>query len=90
MGVGGSPRELAKAIADGFFQLNITNLKKYGTSDQLRNMLNNLMNLEREIRNEVISEDDFEGTRKKHFRLGNIKKARLVIQGFAKSHRIGL
>lgn len=90
MGVGGSPKELAKAIADGFYQLNITNLKKFGTSDQLRSLLNNLMNLEREFRNEVISEDDFDGTRKKHFRLGNIKKARLVIHGFAKSHRLAL
>lgn len=90
MGIASSTRELVKAVADGFYMLNITNLRKMGTSDQLRALLVSITTLEREFRNEVVSEDDFEAVRKKHFRLGNLRKARLVIQGFAKSRRIPL
>jgi hypothetical protein len=88
--LGSSPKETAKAIAEGFLSLNVANLRKFGTSDQLRTMLTNLIIIERAVRNEPVADDDFDGTRKKHFRLGNIRKARLVIQGFAKSRRIPL
>lgn len=88
MGAGGSPKEFAKAVADGFIQLTVTNLRKYQTPEQLRDMFNNLNTIERETRNEVIDEADFEGARKKHFRLGNLRKAKMVIQGYAKSRRM--
>lgn len=90
MGTSSSTRELVKAVADGFYMLNVTNLRKLGTSEQLRAMLVAIAAMERELRNEAISEDDFDAVRKKHFRLGNLRKARLVIQGFAKTRRIAL
>ncbi len=90
MGASGSPKDFARAVGDGFIMLTVTSLRKYQTPEQLRELLNNLTVVERETRNEVISEDDFEGNRKKHFRLGNLRKAKLVVQGFAKSRRIHL
>jgi hypothetical protein len=90
VGASGSPKDFARAVGDGFIMLTVTSLRKYQTPEQLRELLNNLTVVERETRNEVISEDDFEGNRKKHFRLGNLRKAKLVVQGFAKSRRIHL
>jgi hypothetical protein len=90
VGASGSPKEFAKAVGDGFVMLTVTSLRKFGTSEQLRELLVNIATVERETRNEVLEEDDFEGNRKKHFRLGNLRKARLIIQGFAKSRRIPL
>jgi hypothetical protein len=90
VGATGSIKEVARAIADGFLMLTVTNLKKYQTPEQLRDLLNNLNIVERETRNEIVDEEDFEATRKKHFRLGNLRKAKLVVQNFAKSRRIPL
>lgn len=90
MALGGSPKETAKAVADGYLNLTVSNLRKYGTSDNLRGLLNSLTVMEREVRNEIIADDDFDATRKKHFRMGNIRKAKMVIQNFAKSRRIPL
>ena len=90
MAVGGSPRETAKAISDGFLNLTVTNLRKFNTPDKLRTLLSSVTVLEREVRGEIIGDDDFEVARKKHFRLGNLRKARLVINGFIKSRRIKL
>jgi hypothetical protein len=88
VGQTGSLKDFARAVADGFVMLNVSNLKKYREGDQLRELFNTLNIIERETRNEVIDEEDFEANRKKHFRLGNLRKAKLVVQGFAKSHGI--
>ncbi|MDP8222017.1 MAG: hypothetical protein P9L99_01540 [Candidatus Lernaella stagnicola] len=90
MAFGGSPREMAKAVADGYMNFTSANLRRFKTPEKLREVLNFLTVMEREVRNEIIADDDFDGTRKKHFRLGNLRKAKMVIQGFAKSRRIQL
>lgn len=90
MGVGGSPKEMAKAIADGYLNLTVTSLRKFATSAQLKKILTNIDIIEREYRNEIVPKDDFEATRKKHFRLSNLRKARVVVVNFAKHRRIPL
>jgi len=90
VGIGSSPKEVIKAVCDGFLSLTVFNLKPYSTSDRLRLLLQEIIILERTVRNEIIQEDDFEAGRKKQFRLGNLRKARLIIEGFAKSRRIPL
>ena len=88
MGVGSSPKEYIKAVADGFAQMSVISLRKFGSSEKLKELLLYIATFEREFRAEIIPEEDFEATRKKHFRLGNLRKARMVIQNFAKSHRL--
>ncbi len=90
VGIGSSPKEVIKAAGDGFLTFTTMNLRPYGTSEKLRQLINEIIILERTYRNEIIGEEDFEGNRKKHFRLGNLRKARLTIEGFAKSRRIPL
>lgn len=90
MGVGSSPKEYVKAIAEGYVNLTVVSLRRFGTAEKLRLLLQYAAQLERECRNEIIPDDDFDATRKKHFRLSNLKKARAVIMGFAKSRRIAL
>jgi len=90
MGVGSSPKEYIKAVADGYAMMTVVSLRKFGTSEQLRVLLQYVAQLEREYRNEIIADDDFDGNRKKHFRLSNLQKARNIIMGFAKSRRIPL
>ena len=90
MGDGSSPKEYIKAVADGYAMMTVVSLRKFGTSEQLRTLLQYVAQYEREFRNEIIGEDDFDGNRKKHHRLSNLQKARNIIMGFAKSRRIPL
>ena len=86
MGIGSSPKEVVKAIGDGYFMMTVTTLKPWGTAEKLHLLLQEIMILERTFR--IFPEDDYDGNRKKHFRLGNLRKARMVIESFAKSRRI--
>lgn len=90
MGIGSSPKEFIKAVCDGYANVTVITLRKWGTSEKLRSLLSEVSVLERTTRNEIIPDDDFEATRKKHFRLGNLRKARNVIMNFAKTRRIHL
>ncbi|MCZ7586385.1 MAG: hypothetical protein M5R36_25345 [Deltaproteobacteria bacterium] len=85
----GSPKDLVKSIADGFTSFTAVSLKKF-QPPHLRLLLQNLDIVEREIRREQVDDNDFEGVRKKNFRLGNLKRARLVVHGFIKHRRIQL
>ena len=85
----GSPKDLVKSVADGFTSFTATNLRKF-QPQHLRVLLQNIDIVEREVRRTHVDEEDFEAVRKRHFRLGNLKKARLVIRAFIKSRRIKL
>ena len=83
----GSPKDLVRSVADGFTYFSIVSLKKF-QPHHLKQLLQNIMIHEREIRGEVVEEADFEAVRKKHFRLQNLNKARLMIQEFIRHRRI--
>ena len=83
----GSPKDLVRSVADGFTSFSIVSLRKF-QPQHLKMLLQNIMILEREVRSEVIEEADFDATRKKHFRLNNLNKARLIINEFIRHRRI--
>ncbi|MCB1153266.1 MAG: hypothetical protein H6684_16570 [Deltaproteobacteria bacterium] len=85
----GSAKKFVQSLADGYATLTVTNLRKF-EPPQLKEMLNNIAVVERESRAEQFEEGDFEGNRRKNHRLANLRRARLVIHGFAKSRRISL
>jgi hypothetical protein len=83
----GSPRDLIRSVADGFTNFSVMTLRKF-QPQHFKVMLQNITVLEREIRGEVVEESDFEATRKKHFRLQNLNRARIIIQEFIRHRRI--
>ncbi len=84
-----SPKERAKSIADGFFSVTIPSLRKL-TEGHLRDILKGIGIVEREVRREMPKEGDYDGIKKKHFKLGNLRRARLVIDTFVKQRRLKL
>jgi hypothetical protein len=83
----GSPKEFVKSVADGFANISVVSLRKF-QPPHLKILLQNITIYEREVRSEVIEESDFESNRKKHFRLNNLNRARLMINEFIKHRRI--
>ena len=83
----GSPKDLVRSVADGFTYFTVVSLRKF-QPPHLKLLLQNITIYEREVRSEVIDEADFEGNRKKHFRLNNLNRARLMINEFIRHRRI--
>ena len=84
-----SPKEQAKSISEGFFSVSVPYLRKLNEG-QLRDLIKALGVIEREVRREMPKEGDYDGVKKKHFRLGNIRRTKLVIDTFCKQRRIRL
>ncbi|MBZ0273013.1 hypothetical protein K8I61_13320 [bacterium] len=85
----GSPKDFVRAVSDGFQTLSVTNLRKFQPA-HLKMLLQNILILEREIRSDQPASEDFEAIRKKNFRLGNLTRARLVINEFIRARRINM
>ena len=83
----GSPKELVKSVADGYVTFSVITLRKF-QPHHFRMLLQNILIVEREIRAEILEENDFDGARKKNFRLQNLNRARMMINDFMKHRRI--
>ena len=82
-----SIKEQVKSVADGFFSYTVTNLRKY-TPHQLKDILSAIGTVEREVRRDVPTDGDFDAIKKKNFRLGNLRRSRLVVENFIRQRRI--
>lgn len=84
-----SPKEQAKSISEGYFSVTVPFLRRLNEA-QLRDLLKAIGVIEREVRRDMPKEGDFDAVKKKHFRLGNLRRTRLVIDTFCKQRRIRL
>ncbi len=84
-----SPKEQAKSISEGYFNITAPYLRKLNEG-QLRELIKALGAVEREVRREMPKDGDFDGIKKKHFKLGNLRRTKLVIDTFCRQRRIRL
>lgn len=84
-----SPKEQIKAVANGYLSFTVPSLRKH-QPNQLKELLAAISAVERDIRREQYVEGDYEGIKKKNFRLTNLRRNRLIIDTFIKQRRIKL
>ncbi len=89
MAISGSPKKLAEDIAEGFLSLSPPGLKKY-TPPDLKVIMNNLLLVQREIRQIQVPLEDTLLIKAKQMRLSRLRQAELVLRSFCKKHRIPL
>lgn len=89
MALPGSPKGLAKDIAEGFFALTPSILRKF-TPPELKTINQNLNIVLRETRGEAIETGNVETIRRKSLRLQRLNQAILVLTSYCKQNRVVL
>ncbi|MBI4390544.1 MAG: hypothetical protein HY575_01560 [candidate division NC10 bacterium] len=89
MALPGSPKGLAKDIAEGFFALTPPVLRKF-TPPELKTINQNLNLVLRETRAEGIETGDVESIRRKSLRIQRLNQAILVLTSYCKQNRVPL
>ena len=87
--LGGNPKMLARDISDGFVILNMANIRKY-TNQDIHELFQNIMIVQREIRQEQVELKDVEAVKKKQMRLQRLFRAITTITTYAKPRKIPL
>jgi len=89
MALPGSPKGLAKDIAEGFFALTPPVLRKF-TPPELKTINQNLNIVLRETRAEAVETGDVETIRHKSLRIQRLNQALLVLTSYCKQNRVPL
>jgi hypothetical protein len=89
MPIAGSPKKMAQDIADGFMSLTPPMLKTWTPAD-LKTIIVNLGIVCREMRQELVAQDDVMAAKAKNMRLSRLNQAEIVIRAFCKKNRIPL
>jgi hypothetical protein len=87
MPIAGSPKKMAQDIAEGFMSLSPPMLKSYTPAD-LKTIIVNLGIVGRELRQELIAQDDVLAAKAKNMRLSRLNQSEVVIRAYCKKMRI--
>jgi hypothetical protein len=87
MPIAGSPKKMAQDIAEGFMSLSPPMLKSYTPAD-LKTIIVNLGIVGRELRQELIAQDDVLAAKAKNMRLSRLNQSEVVIRAYCKKKRI--
>ena len=82
-----SVKKMARDIGEGYILITAASLKKYQPQD-LKQLLTVLSIVQREIRTTSVPDDDFDAVKKRNWRLQNISRSMMIINGFIKHRRI--
>ena len=89
MAIAGSPKGLAKDVAEGYFTLTPPILRKF-TPPELKTINQNLNIVLRETRGEPVETGDVETIRRKSLRIQRLNQALLVLANYCKQNRVPL
>lgn len=89
MALPGSPKGLAKDIAEGFFALTPAILRKF-TPPELKTINQNLNIVLRESRGEAVETGNVETIRRKSLRIQRLNQAILILTSYCKENRVPL
>ncbi len=89
MAISGSPKKLARDIADGFFMLSPPNLRNYTPSD-IKVVLANLALVTRELRQDPIPLEDILALKTRNMKLSRLHQAEIIIRAYCKKRRIAI
>lgn len=87
MPIAGSPKKMAQDIAEGFMSLSPPMLKSYTPAD-LKTIIVNLGIVGRELRQELIAQDDVLAAKAKNMRLSRLNQSEVVLRAYCKKMRI--
>lgn len=89
MALPGSPKGLAKDIAEGFFALTPSILRKF-TPPELKTINQNLNIVLRETRGEPVETGDVDSIRRKSLQIQRLNQALLVLASYCKQNKVPL
>ena len=89
MAITGSPKGLAKDIAEGFFTLTPPILRRF-TPPELKLINQNLNIVLRETRGEPVETAEIETIRRKSLRIQRLNQALLVLTSYCKHNKVPL
>jgi hypothetical protein len=89
MAIPGSPKGLAKDIAEGYFALTPPILRKF-TPPELKTINQNLNIVLREARGEPVETGDVDSIRRKSLQIQRLNQALLVLASYCKQNRVPL
>ncbi len=89
MAIPGSPKGLAKDIAEGYFALTPPILRKF-TPPELKTINQNLNIVLRETRGEPVETGDVDSIRRKSLQIQRLNQALLVLASYCKQNRVPL
>jgi hypothetical protein len=89
MPIAGSPKKLAQDVADGFFMLSPPMLKVYTPAD-FKIIIAHFGIVARELRQELIPQDDALAIKARNMKLSRLNQAEMVIQAYCKKKRLPL
>jgi hypothetical protein len=89
MTISGSPKKLAQDFADGYLMLTPPMLKLY-TSADLGIITAHIGIVARELRQEIIPQDDVMAIKARNMKLSRLNQAEIVINAYCKKRRIHL
>ncbi len=89
MAIPGSPKGLAKDIAEGYFALTPPILRKF-TPPELKTINLNLNIVLRETRGEPVETGDVDSIRRKSLQIQRLNQALLVLASYCKQNRVPL
>lgn len=89
MAISGSPKKVARDIADGFTMLSPPMLRNYTQAD-MKVILANLAIVTRELRQEQIPLSDIMALKTRNMKLSRLHQAEIVIRAYCKKHRIAI
>ena len=89
MPIAGSPKKLAQDIAEGYFMLTPPLLKNFTPAD-FRIIVANIGIVTRELRQEVIQQEDIMAIKARNMKFSRLHQADVLIQAFCRKRRIPL
>lgn len=89
MAIPGSPKGLAKDIAEGYFALTPPILRKF-TPPELKTINLNLNIVLRETRGEPVETGDVDSIRRKSLQIQRLNQALLVLASYCKQNKVPL
>lgn len=89
MPIAGNPKKLAQDISEGYFMVTPPLLKKYTPAD-LKIIVANIGIVARELRQELIPQDDIMSLKTRNMKLSRLNQAEVVIQAYCKKHKFPL
>jgi len=89
MAIAGSPKGLAKDVAEGYFTLTPPILRKF-TPPELKTINQNLNIVLREARGEPVETGNVDTIRRKSLRIQRLNQALFVLASYCKQNRVPL
>lgn len=87
MAIAGNPKKLAQDIAEGYFMVTPPMMKSYTPSD-LKVVAVNIAIVSRELRQELIPQEDVMAVKMRNMKLSRLNQADMVIQAYCRKNRI--